>query len=196
LQDCYQVHLKASPNIHYDILVSLRQAQALNFRRLKESWRLPYPWLFADPTSYAVDLQVHLVPGSVEQRGTDLSAALAGRRPFCRALTWSGASLLLTAQLGEAFLEGAAAGRQLKLGLKAAGEGGVANTQAARVLPGGQMHLGVVRLPDVQVSCACFCCCSWSAVALLLLLCAGRVMCCGRALVHIVLVLLWCRTGA
>lgn len=109
--------------------------------------------------AFAVGLQVHLVPGSVEQRGTDLSAALAGRRPFCRALTWGGASLLLTAQLGEAFLEGAAAGRHLKLGLKAAGEGGVANAQAGRVLPGGQLHLGVVALPDVQVSLLCWWCC-------------------------------------
>jgi hypothetical protein len=95
--------------------------------------------------------QVHLVPGSVEQRGTDLAAALAGRRPFCRALSWGGASLLLTAQLGEVFLEGADAGPQLMLGLKAAGEGGVAMAPAARVLPGGSMHLGAVRLPDVQV---------------------------------------------
>lgn len=97
-------------------------------------------------------MQVHFVPGSVEQRGTDLSAALAGRRPFCRALTWGGASLLLTAQLGETFLEGAVAGQQLLLGLKAAGEGGVANAPAARVLPGGrEVHLGALKLPDVQV---------------------------------------------
>jgi hypothetical protein len=95
--------------------------------------------------------QVHFVPGSVEQRGTDLAAALAGRRPFCRALSWGAASLLLTAQLGQGFLEGADAGRQLRLGLKAAGEGGVANAPAARVLPGGSLQLGAVRLPDVQV---------------------------------------------
>lgn len=96
--------------------------------------------------------QIHLVPGSVEQRGTDLSAALAGRRPFCRALSAAGASLLLTAQLGEVFLEGAAAGRELRLGLRAAGEGGVANAAAAKVLPGGrELQLGDVRLPDVQV---------------------------------------------
>lgn len=95
---------------------------------------------------------MHWVPGSVEQRGTDLAAALAGRKPFCRALTSGGASLLLTAQLGEVFLEGAAAGRQLRLGLKAAGEGGVSNAAAARVLPGGRgMLLGDVHLPDVQV---------------------------------------------
>lgn len=97
--------------------------------------------------------QVHLVPGSVEQRGTDVAAALAGRRPFCRALSYGGASLLLTAQLGEVFLEGAAAaGRWLRLGLKAAGEGGVANTAAARVLPGGrEVQLGEARLPELQV---------------------------------------------
>lgn len=82
-----------------------------------------------------------------------MEAALAGRRPFCRALTWAGASLLLTAQLGEAAaIDGAAAGRQLTLALKAAGEGGVANAAAARVLPGGKaLQLGAVRLPDVQV---------------------------------------------
>lgn len=101
----------------------------------------------------AFALQVHFVPGSVEQRGTDMAAALAGRRPFCRALTSGGASLLLTAQLGESPMDGAAAaGRQLTLTLKAAGEGGVTNTAAARVLPGGKgMLLGAVRLPDVQV---------------------------------------------
>jgi hypothetical protein len=82
-----------------------------------------------------------------------MAAALAGRRPFCRALTCGGASLLLTAQLGEAIVDGAAAaGRQLTLTLKAAGAGGVTNTAAARVLPGGKaLLLGAVRLPDVQV---------------------------------------------
>uniref|UniRef100_A0A383WDQ4 Uncharacterized protein n=1 Tax=Tetradesmus obliquus TaxID=3088 RepID=A0A383WDQ4_TETOB len=43
--------------------------------------------------------EVILVPGSMEQRGTDLAATLAGHKPFCRALSWQGAALLLTAQL-------------------------------------------------------------------------------------------------
>jgi hypothetical protein len=92
---------------------------------------------------------VHLVPGSVEQRGTDLAAALAGRRPFCRPLSWSGAALLLTAQLGDAVAEGDAE-QQLRLALRPAGEN---NQAAAHVLPGGrELQVGRVLLPDVQVS--------------------------------------------
>eukprot|EP00775_Hariotina_reticulata_P009429 gene9429-9594_t len=56
------------------------------------------------------DPQVILVPGSVEQRGTDVAAALAGTQPFTRPLTCSGVALLLTAQLGDVGLPADASG--------------------------------------------------------------------------------------
>ncbi len=43
--------------------------------------------------------QVHLVPGSWEQRGTDLQRALRGLEPFCRPGRLDGAMCLVAGQL-------------------------------------------------------------------------------------------------
>ncbi len=62
---------------------------------------------------------VIVVPGSVEQRGTDLSLALSGSASFCRPVTAhdGSSSFLLTAQLGAVEVEGVGADERLVLRL-------------------------------------------------------------------------------
>ena len=101
--------------------------------------------------------EVIFVPGSVEQRGTPLEAALAGSAPFTRPITVEGVPLVLSAKLqrasrGVEAVEGMGREeewRRLVLWLGPLSSDGSA--KAARVLPGGQkVELGVVELPPVS----------------------------------------------
>ena len=41
---------------------------------------------------------MRVIPGSVEQRGTNLQQAMQGKQAFCRPLRYQGATLLVTAE--------------------------------------------------------------------------------------------------
>ncbi|GBF89794.1 ubiquitin carboxyl-terminal hydrolase [Raphidocelis subcapitata] len=78
------------------------------------------------------------VPGSVEQRGTDLERALSGAAPFCRPVGHAGAALLLTAQLSRFGAEGASASPAAMLVVGSAGAPGGAPAS------GGALRLKLV----------------------------------------------------
>jgi hypothetical protein len=102
--------------------------------------------------------EVIFVPGSVEQRGTPLEAALAGSAPFTRPITVEGVPLVLCAKLQRA---------RSDLGAVEMGDAGEAHewkrlvlslcplssdssAKASKVLPCGKsIELGVVELPIV-----------------------------------------------
>lgn len=97
--------------------------------------------------------QVVLVPGSVEQRGTDLARALAGEAAFCRPVTTQGASFLVTAQLGRPEVDGAALAACGRLTLRvAAASGSRAGEEAlaaAGSSGGGALVVGSLALPPL-----------------------------------------------